>query len=110
MECPLFLVWPADISRNQRLGNVADVTMEAMSYLETFFVAGVDAALAARNAVISAESLGLSTVRIGALRWRLRAIRTTWTDRVFSRIIKLAHRAGRDRLREALNALGFGLR
>ncbi len=68
MECPLFLVWLADISRNQRLGDAAGVTMEVMPYLETFFVAGIDAALAAQNAVIAAESLGLSAVYIGALR------------------------------------------
>jgi nitroreductase len=41
--------------------------MEVMPYLETFFAA-VDAALAAQNAVIAAESLRLSKVYIGALR------------------------------------------
>lgn len=180
MECPLFLVWLADISRNQRLGAAAGVTMEVMPYLETFFVAGIDAALAAQNAVIAAESLGLSTVYIGALRndpvavasilglpqgaagvfglcvgyanpenladvkprlpqaavlhrerydyageaafiaaydktmtrfsERNETARTTWTDRVFGRMTKIAHLAGRERMRGALNALGFDLR
>ena len=32
IECPLFLVWLADISRNQRLGDAAGVTMEVMPY------------------------------------------------------------------------------
>jgi ribosomal protein L14 len=36
--------------------------------------------------------------------------RTTWIDRVFRRMTKIAHLAGRDRMRRALNALGFELR
>jgi hypothetical protein len=39
-----------------------------LPYLETFLVAAIDAALAAQNAVVAAESLGLSTVYIGAMR------------------------------------------
>ncbi len=67
-QCPLFLVWLADVSRNQRLGDAAGVEMETMPWMETFLVAAVDAALAAQNATVAAESLGLSTVYIGALR------------------------------------------
>jgi nitroreductase len=67
-QCPLFLVWVADISRNQRLGAEEDVTLETMPYQETFLVAAIDAALAAQNATVAAESLGLSCVYIGALR------------------------------------------
>lgn len=67
-QCPLFLAWLADISRNQRLGAEEGVTLDVMPYLETFLVAAIDAALAAQNAVTAAESLGLSTVYIGALR------------------------------------------
>jgi nitroreductase len=67
-QCPLFLVWVADISRNQRLGAEEGVTLETMPYLETFLVAAIDAALAAQNATVAAESLGLSCVYIGALR------------------------------------------
>jgi nitroreductase len=69
-QCPLFLVWVADISRNQRLGAEEGVVLEAMPYQETFLVAAIDAALAAQNATVAAESLGLSTVYIGALRNR----------------------------------------
>ena len=39
-----------------------------MPYLETFFVAVLDAGLAAQNAVIAADFLGLSAVYIGPLR------------------------------------------
>ena len=67
-QCPLFLVWLADLSRNQRLADQEEVELETMPYLETFLVAAIDAALAAQNAVVAAESLGLSTVYIGALR------------------------------------------
>ena len=67
-QCPLFLVWVADISRNQRLGAEEGVTLETMPYQETFTVAAIDAALAAQNATVAAESLGLSCVYIGALR------------------------------------------
>lgn len=67
-QCPLFLVWVADISRNQRLGAAEGVTLETMPYQETFLVAAIDAALAAQNATVAAESLDLSCVYIGALR------------------------------------------
>ena len=67
-ECPLFLVWCADVSRNERLASEEGKPIEALPYLETFLVSAIDAALAAQNAVAAAESLGLSTVYIGALR------------------------------------------
>lgn len=67
-QCPLYLVWLADLSRNGRLGVEETVELEALPHFETFLVAAIDAALAAQNAVIAAESLGLSTVYIGAMR------------------------------------------
>jgi len=67
-ECPLFLAFCADLSRNGRLGEAEGQTLEAQPYIETFLVAAIDAALAAQNAVVAAESLGLSTVYIGAMR------------------------------------------
>ncbi len=67
-QCPLFLVWVADLSRNQRLGAEEGLTLEVIPYQETFLVAAIDAALAAQNATVAAESLGLSCVYIGALR------------------------------------------
>ena len=67
-QCPLFLVWVADISRNQRLGAEEGVTLETMPYQESFLVAAIDAALAAQNATVAAEALSLSSVYIGALR------------------------------------------
>lgn len=67
-QCPLFLVWVADISRNQRLAQQEGATLEVVPYQETFLVSAIDAALAAQNAAVAAEALGLSIVYIGALR------------------------------------------
>ncbi len=68
IDCPIFLVFIADLSRNERLGEAEGATLEVLPYLDAFLVASIDAAMAAQNAVIAAESLGLSTVYIGALR------------------------------------------
>jgi nitroreductase len=65
---PLFLVWVADLSRNQRLGEAGGKVLEGIDYLESFLVAAIDAALAAQNAAVAAEALGLGTCYIGALR------------------------------------------
>ncbi|NEW07775.1 oxygen-insensitive NADPH nitroreductase [Paenibacillus sp. SYP-B3998] len=66
-ECPLFLVWCADLHRFEQavqLHGNTPVTGNA----ENFIIATVDAALAAQNAAIAAESLGLGVVYIGGLR------------------------------------------
>ncbi|MFO1160772.1 MAG: nitroreductase family protein [Reyranellaceae bacterium] len=67
-QCPLYLCWIADLSRNERMSQAEKVDFEALPWLETFTVACVDAALAAQNAVVAANSLGLRTVYIGAMR------------------------------------------
>lgn len=67
-QAPLFLVWLADLSRAERIGAASGQAMEALPFLETFLVAVIDAALAAQNATAAAESLGLGTVYIGAMR------------------------------------------
>lgn len=68
IDAPLILVWIADLSRAQRIGDAAGVRMEGLDYTETFLLASMDAMLAAQNALVAAESLGLGTVFIGALR------------------------------------------
>jgi len=73
-QAPLFLVWLADFSRLQRLAERREVELQALPYLDSFLMGAVDAALAAQNAVTAAESLGLGTVYIGALRNRLQAV------------------------------------
>ena len=68
VECPLYLCWVADLSRNERISEAEKTDFECMPWLETFMVACIDTALAAQNAVLAAESLGLGTVYIGAMR------------------------------------------
>ncbi len=67
-QCPLYICWVADMSRNQRISDATKTDFETMPWLETFMVACIDAALAAQNAVVAAQSIGLRTVYIGAMR------------------------------------------
>jgi nitroreductase len=67
-QCPLYLCWVTDMSRNNAIGRAEKTELKVMPWLETFLVASVDVALAAQNAVVAAESIGLSTVYIGAMR------------------------------------------
>jgi len=67
-QAPLFLVWIADLSRADRVAAARGRKMEGCDYLESFVVAAIDAGLAAQNAAVAAESLGLGTCYVGALR------------------------------------------
>ena len=67
-RCPLYVVFLADLSRHERLAEAEQVEFECLPWTETFMVACIDAALAAQNAVTAAQSLGLRTVYIGAMR------------------------------------------
>ncbi|WP_226016975.1 nitroreductase family protein [Novosphingobium sp. FKTRR1] len=67
-QAPLILLWVADLARAKLLADEAGQPSEGFDFLESFTVAAIDAALAAQNAVVAAESLGLGTVYIGALR------------------------------------------
>ena len=67
-RAPLFLVWIADLSRARRLAGRAGVPLDATDYLEATLVGFVDTALAAQNAVVAAESLGLGSVFVGGIR------------------------------------------
>lgn len=67
-QAPLFLVWLADLSRNERIGRADGKTLDGLNYIETLFLAIIDAGLAAQNAVVAAESLGLGAVYVGAIR------------------------------------------
>ncbi|MVP01951.1 oxygen-insensitive NADPH nitroreductase [Paenibacillus lutrae] len=65
-QCGLFLVFCADLSR---LRNVTENCGEIFHQnTESFLVASLDAALAAQNAAIAAESLGLGICYIGGIR------------------------------------------
>jgi len=66
-QCPLFLVFCADLNRTRISCEINHKTM-AEGYTETFILATVDASLAAQNALVAAESLGLGGVYIGGIR------------------------------------------
>lgn len=73
-EAPLLLVWLADLSRFERLAEREGRPDEGIDFLETWLVAVIDAALAAQNAVVALEALGLGSVYIGAMRNRPEAV------------------------------------
>lgn len=66
-QAPVFLTWCADLSRLERVCQGRGALQQA-GYVENFTLAVVDAAIAAQNAVLAAESLGLGTCYIGAIR------------------------------------------
>ena len=67
-QCPLYLVWLVDLARLHRVAEERQMTLQGLDYLEPFIVGVVDAALAAQNAAVAVESLGLGFVYIGAMR------------------------------------------
>lgn len=66
-ESPVFLVWCADLYRHQAVCEKQGTAMRSEN-VENFLVAAVDTALAAQNAAVAAESLGLGFVYVGAIR------------------------------------------
>ncbi len=68
VEAPLFLVWLIDLNRLRSLAAAREVPSEALDYTEVFLLGAVDASLAAQNAAVALESLGLGTVYIGGMR------------------------------------------
>ncbi|MDH4113566.1 MAG: oxygen-insensitive NADPH nitroreductase [Actinomycetota bacterium] len=67
VDCPVFLVWCADVRRPGTAAALAGATLVS-GMTEQFIIATVDVALAAQNAVVAAESLGLGICYIGAIR------------------------------------------
>ena len=68
VDAPVLLVWLADFARVRQLADDRGAPIEGADHLESSYIGIIDAALAAQNAVTAAESLGLGTVFIGALR------------------------------------------
>ncbi len=67
-QAPLFLVWLADLSRLSDIAAAKQIEVEALDYFEVFMMGVIDAALAAQNAAVALESLGLGCVYIGGIR------------------------------------------
>lgn len=73
-QAPVILVWIADYARIDAVARSRGITLETLAYTEAFLVASMDAAFAAQNALTAAESLGLGTCYIGALRNNIEAV------------------------------------
>lgn len=67
-DCKLLLIWLCDLARLELLGKEKGRDAAAIPYLEIFMTGVVDAALAAQNAAVALESLGLGCCYIGAMR------------------------------------------
>ncbi len=68
-EAPVFLAWIADLARLDRACQLRGYTQDT-AYLESFLIAATDAVIAAQNAALAAESLGLGICYIGSIRNR----------------------------------------
>lgn len=69
-EAPLFLIFVADWARGAAISRSRGEAAEGIAYFDSTLVATIDAAIAAQNAVVAAESLGLGAVFVGAVRNR----------------------------------------
>lgn len=67
-DCQVLLIWLCDLARLENLGKENGRDAAALPYLEIFLTGVVDAALAAQNAAVALESLGLGCCYIGAMR------------------------------------------
>ncbi len=66
-QAPVFLAWCADLARLERACELRGYK-QVTRYVENFLVAVVDVSLAMQNATLAAESFGLGTCYIGAIR------------------------------------------
>ncbi|MFM9972975.1 MAG: NADPH-dependent oxidoreductase [Beijerinckiaceae bacterium] len=73
-DCPLFLLFIADLARLNQVAESVEIAHDGNDTFEMFLVAAIDASLAAQNATLAAESLGLGTVYIGGMRDKPEAV------------------------------------
>ncbi|KAL4938439.1 hypothetical protein BDV06DRAFT_56337 [Aspergillus oleicola] len=67
-QAPLFLIFCADLNRMSRISEKYEVENKALERIDMLLTAVVDAALAAQNAVVAAEAIGLGTCFVGGVR------------------------------------------
>ena len=67
-QAPLFLVFCADLARLTAASEREGLPGAGLDYLELYQTAVIDAALAAQNAAVAAESLGLGICYVGGAR------------------------------------------
>jgi nitroreductase len=70
VQAPLFLLWLIDLQRLKRIGRERSTPTDGLNFLETFLLGAVDTSLAAQNAVVALESMGLGAVYTGGIRNR----------------------------------------
>lgn len=75
-RAPLFLVFCADLARLGAISEREGLAGEGLDYFEMFIMATIDAGLAAQNAALTAESLGLGICYVGAARNNPRELAT----------------------------------
>lgn len=112
-----------DLHRLEEIGRARSVPSEALNYLELFLLGAIDTALAAQNAVVALESLGLpphvfalfglaighpDPAALASVKPRLPE--QDWTEQVAHRVRGPEALAGRDALHGVLKGLGFGLK
>lgn len=67
-EAPVLLLWVADLSRSAEITKEQGSDPVVLEYLDSFLMASIDATLAAQNASLAAESMGLGIVFLGVMR------------------------------------------
>ncbi len=67
-QAPLFLVFCADLARLTAASEREEMSGAALDYTEMFLTAAIDTALAAQNAAVAAEGLGLGICYVGSAR------------------------------------------
>src|SRR5690606_35941883 len=67
-EAPVLLLWIADASRSSGLTEEQGLQPSVLEYLDSFLMASIDTSLAAQNAALAAESIGLGIVFLGVMR------------------------------------------
>jgi nitroreductase len=70
LQAPLFLLWIVDHHRLTRNGERIGTPANALHFLESFLLGAVDTSLAAQNAVVALEAIGLGSCYIGGIRNR----------------------------------------
>lgn len=67
-EAPALLLWVGDLSRGAEITKEAGEVPFVFDYLDSMLMASIDASLAAQNAAVAAESMGLGIVYLGVMR------------------------------------------
>lgn len=67
-EAPVLLLWVADASKSATLTKEQGLEPVVLEHLDSFLMSSIDTCLAAQNAALAAESIGLGIVFLGVMR------------------------------------------